>query len=397
MKQYKKEAEEKLLEIANIMKEYDFGKMSDIGLLGGYSGVMIFLFHCSRHYEDQSYADKAVEILYKTVDIINQGDVPYNYSGGISGFGWTLEYLAELEFIDTVDILHELDVDLSNYMTHMAESENWDALHGGIGIAWYLILRKENPVVLEALEKLVDIMEELSIEDKEGIKWVSHNNYLKISNYNFGLAHGMPSIIIFLKKCIENNINKDKAKALLDHNLKYILSNKIDNPKDENIYPLTITDKEGPAGGNRLAWCYGDPGIVLSLIQANEVVGTLDKEIISLTDHIVSRKGLDTNRMSDACVCHGTVGMIPMLQILKNTSALSNIVKDDHIDYWLKETLDMMHYKDGIAGYKMQTVVDDIPVMQIEIGLLEGVVGVGLSLLTYINGDASWGKTLMMN
>jgi len=222
MRKHTKEAQLKLQEIADAILNYDYEELNDIGLLGGFSGVMLFLFHYGQYTQEEKYFDKGVELLYKSMDIINGGKAVSNFSSGISGFGWVVEYLAEKEFINKVDVLHHLDESLCELMSSYTKRENWDALHGGIGIAWYLFYRLENIKVRQEMEVMVDMLAALAIKDENGVKWITHNSVTKKSVFNFGLAHGMPSILIFLKKCIDNQIFTSKESRISGFRAKFL-------------------------------------------------------------------------------------------------------------------------------------------------------------------------------
>ncbi len=395
MRKHTKAAQLKLEEIADAILNHDYAELNDIGLLGGVSGVMLFLFHYGQYTQEEKYFDKGVELLYKSMDIINEGKAVSNFSYGISGFGWVLEYLAEKGFIDKIDVLHNLDESLCELMSSYTKNDNWDALHGGIGIAWYLFYRLENVKVRQAMEAMVEILATLAIKDKNGIKWRSHNPLTGESSFNFGLAHGMPSILIFLKKCIDNHINVELATQLLKDNLQFILSQKLSSPQ-YNRYPLSIKTGQ-PKEGPRMAWCYGDIGMLLAFTQVNQILGTLDVEIKTIAKSCIPRRNLRQTNINDAGVCHGTASVLHPFQVLQDSPLLKTIITDEDIDYWLLQTLQIGNKTDGIAGYLHLTVKEDIKSWVKEIGLLGGVAGIGLSLLSYINDDKSWSKCLMMS
>ena len=387
------ETKEKLKEIADYILDYE--EDDSIGLLTGYAGMMLFLFHYGRYVEEEKYTHKAVSFLYKSMDLINEGKCDLSYSIGISGFGWALEHLAEKEFIDKVDVLYQLDDKICEYMLEQTSEGNWDALHGGIGAAFYLFYRQINPSVITALEKVVELLKDQAIEDENGLKWITENRTKQETNINFGLAHGIPSIIVFLKKCIENNINKDLATEMLKKAVQFVLSNKYAAEQSANVYPMAIME-EKILKSNRLAWCYGDPGILLSLIHANKVLKSLKEEIKELTKLTLDRLELKENGLNDACMCHGTAGMIPMLLSMHSDSELKKLIPQSILNLWVKETLKFGNHPEGLVGFRNFFIINYKPNWSNVSGFLDGVTGIGFCLLSYLNADITWSQCIMI-
>ena len=77
----------------------------DIGILTGQSGIALFQFYCSKHFDDDSFSETGIEIISNCMDRINDGYSHPTYCNGIAGFGWTLQHLLDEDFI-------ELDINL---------------------------------------------------------------------------------------------------------------------------------------------------------------------------------------------------------------------------------------------------------------------------------------------
>ena len=386
----------KLKEIADALLEESPDEHESIGLLDGHAGIMLFLFHYSRFTADDTYSERAVELLYKSMDLINAGKTDFTYSMGISGFAWTLEYLAGQGFMEPITAFHQLDEGLCTYMLQRSEEGDWDPLHGGLGVAWYLFERKENPDVRAALEKEVEILNRLAEADTYGLKWRGNLADKNESIYNLGLAHGIPGIIVFLARCKEENIHPRLAKELLQQAISYLLSCKSSVNPSPNLYPIMM-QQEGAVFSERLAWCYGDPGLLLALKSAHAYITSLDAEIRALVTAVAKRRVLKENKIFDACLCHGTAGLIPIWMTIKADAQSAPYLTDSSTNYWVDQTLKMGKHSDGLAGYLHHTVQSQEVCLTRARGLLDGIAGTGMCLISYLTGELAWTRALFMH
>ena len=68
----------------------------------------------------------------------------------------------------------------------------------------------------------------------------------------------------------------------------------------------------------------------------------------------------------------------------------------DAAAYWINQTLCMARFEDGLAGYK--TWQGDKRGFQNEYGLLEGIAGIGLALLSFLSDeDPTWDECLLLS
>lgn len=65
-------------------------------------------------------------------------------------------------------------------------------------------------------------------------------------------------------------------------------------------------------------------------------------------------------------------------------------------EYWIEKTLEMARFEDGAAGYKTWHGNDNG--FEKEYGLLEGISGIGLVLLSYISDtEPVWDECLLLS
>lgn len=70
---------------------------NDIGLYYGKTGAAMFLYHFEAYKENEIYYDFANEITLEIISSINDGNL--NYTNGLSGVGWGINYLVRNDFI----------------------------------------------------------------------------------------------------------------------------------------------------------------------------------------------------------------------------------------------------------------------------------------------------------
>ncbi len=386
--------DKKTHEIADILLEFDYKNFNDIGLLGGLSGVIPFLFEYGNFYNKTEFIELAESYIYNIIEKIQNPHIPIDlsFSTGLSGFGYIIEDLTEKNYIERTEFLINYDEQFCNAISSYLKNNKWDALHGAIGISFYLFKRaNSSKVVKKTLEDLVDWLQDNCEKDKNGIKWFTDLNPTSEKQYNLGLAHGMPSILFFLCLCIKHQIKVSKCHEILESALSFFLSNKV---KDrEYLFP---NRQNGEDTGPRLAWCYGDLGIATTILHLNNTIGGLDELLDELSISLKSRKDFEKSSIRDAGFCHGSAAVIHILNFLK-ANGCQEIATTD-IEFWTKQLLKAAEENKEInyAGFSVYTREKGKEVYRKEIRLLYGITGIGHTLLSLNSGNTSWSKVLMV-
>ncbi len=369
------------------------------GLFAGKAGIMLFLFYYSRYYKDIESQNFAVNILENIIEEISSNNFYHTFCNGIPGIAWALQHLNANEFIefDTYQNFHCFDDFLFESMIQEIKKKNYDYLHGSIGIALYFILfLKKKKNFENHLRNFVDTLNKIKVTDKSGYYWKYFNKTDDKKNptvCDLGLAHGLPSIIIILCKLLEKGISKDLSYDLLSGSVKYLLSQKNSPNQFHSLFP-SFTYKNNQSSNSRLAWCYGDVGIVISLWHAANVTNNISwkNEAIEILLHSTKRKDLKKNSINDACFCHGSAGLGHIYNRFYYHT--KNKKFGDAANYWLNQTLKMAVHKGGLAGYK--SFIGEGPI--IDPTLLNGVAGIGLVLMSAIfDIKTNWDECLLIN
>ena len=65
-------------------------------------------------------------------------------------------------------------------------------------------------------------------------------------------------------------------------------------------------------------------------------------------------------------------------------------------DFWLQKTLSPINFEDPYLGYRKRFFREDEEIVSEEMGFLEGISGIGLSLMASIGINDDWKKLLLV-
>lgn len=360
-------------EIAHkIISKEDF---NNYGLLTGYIGEMIFLYEYA-NMVDNTFVKKVNLYIDKFYSDIEQGILLSSYSRGISGACLGIAYLNKKNSLSFV--AKNIDEYLASEIHINLNNNDFDFLHGAIGIGFYFIEKfkeNESKIAKDALEKILNHLNDKKIvKGQNKITWLNFNNVSDIS-----ISHGVSSIIIFLIKLIEINFPfKENLVNLLERATSYIISQQIDVKIYNSYYPYT--SNEDKIKGSRLAWCYGDLGVCMALLKSSEFFlnWQLQKSTLNILRYNTSRKDLKKNFVEDSAICHGTSGIGLIYSILYKKYKIKEF--GDCEKFWVKKTIDLYNGESNN-----------------DLSLLEGLSGTGLFLLnSYFNTETKWSKFFLI-
>ncbi|WP_422079377.1 lanthionine synthetase C family protein [Ulvibacterium sp.] len=400
--------EDKLKEILQGIDDITKSKYSNenhVGVLVGLSGLSLFQFHYSRYKGNNEHSAIGTEILERIMGKINEG---YNYPtfcDGICGAGWVLSHLDEKGFIELENeqLLADLDDFLYPIMVSDMRRKNYDFLHGAIGYALYFVNRYKNTKSKDLkqryktfLLRFIDLLNENSeTEGNEKLKWISIQTRGELRDqYNLSLSHGMAGIIgILTKLCVHDNF-RTLAKPMLTKAINYVLGYKKET-KSFFLFPNLVSKNGEENVPSRLGWCYGDLGIGIRLWFASKALDDkiLGDEALAILKHSAKRRTPEKTLLVDASLCHGSYGVaLIFLRIYKET--LDPIFKEA-FEFWIQDGVNRAVQGNGYAGYK-QWRHDDV--WSEEVSLLEGISGIGLTIIDYLaDFDTAWDECLMIS
>ncbi len=131
-----------LTAIVDSLISHQAKKIRTHNLLGDKSGTALFMFYMYKYTENGEYYQKATDILEEVIDIHASNDM---IPTSISKFGWLLNHLNKHNFIEanTDECFKNMDMDLSEFMINSLVKDNYDFLHGSLGIVLYFLSKKK--------------------------------------------------------------------------------------------------------------------------------------------------------------------------------------------------------------------------------------------------------------
>ena len=385
----------KLKEIADYISNLETQSVSDYGIMGGLSGHILFLFYYSKYSKKIEYNLMGKRLIEKVRDYLDKSEsVSFNYADGVTGFLVTIIHLIAEGYLesDFFEIDTEIDEAIYNICLIAIQNKEDDFFYGSAGLYFYLLQRYKltrSNLIAKYLNELIVVFYKREEE-----------NQFKPSGcfFEISMPHGYSSWMILIVMTAELGLESIKCGELMDmiyfYYSPFILSDFDGDSFFPEVIPITGVDS---VIHSRLGWCYGDLPCSLALLAYAEYTDNtnLKEKILAILVETSNRKNLDINSVFDACVCHGTSGLGAMFDVLASLYPCEQFNKAS--EFWIKETFKMGHFTDGIVGYKKMNMPDGKVTFSNEDGLLEGVVGIGLSMLTYISVEfAQWTKLLLI-
>ena len=191
----------------------------NIGLHGGTSGIALFLsYYDNIILQKNEISQRVFQILEYNIQWINSGKKIHTLCRGLSGFGWLCEHLRKMNMLSDVDIefLDDLDPVLYKQMIYDIKHDNYEFLHGAIGVGTYFLSRfDKNKEVIGYIKELLTELEQKGIRcESKAVKWVSVLNFeTGEKGYDISMSHGMSSIAAFLIRLHQLNFEVERVLA----------------------------------------------------------------------------------------------------------------------------------------------------------------------------------------
>ncbi len=368
--------------------------------MGGKAGLACFYAYYADWSGNRVFDSLAADMIEQELNPA-AGHVPeLRFSNGLSGLAWLIHHLTATGMFqwDTTSVFDELDPHLYPYMLAEMLAGHYDYLHGALGVALYFLRQPGSDKYRPHLEELVSELDKMAVREDDGsIKWKSVlDEKTNKSGYNLSLSHGMASIILILSKIYAEGISEQMTGQLIKGSLMYVNKQKLPSGEFLSVFPSWAKESMQESEQSRLAWCYGDLGIGLAYMQAGEILpeSSYKTDGLSILLSTALRRDLEENNVFDAGLCHGASGLALIYNVLYQTTLLT--VFREAAMYWLDICLNMAIHDDGSAGYKAWHH-PDYGGWQNSPGLLDGVAGIGLSLLSFVSvREPTWAGSLLL-
>ncbi len=391
-------------------------QVNHCGLLSGLAGQLLFQFKLSDFdtalVNEVVFSDKLDFLQQQLANYAQQPDL----NNGLSGQAWFLEFINQAQGQDyDADFCEEVDDILADILAVDLWQGEIEMVLGLSGIAMYAGRRSRKSSSTVLFERIINHFENLSIKTTANtLSWSQPSNSVYRFNkekpeeleFNLGLAHGVPSIIAALLPALNIPSLYKRTKSLLVQSCDWLIEQQLIQSTNEQYSScfdsyctgnftgksVTIDKDDEVKSGSRLGWCYGDLTIALTLARvgnALELPSYLEKaKEVGL---LAAKRDSINGSVYDAGICHGSAGLALIFQLLHQQLKEPELLQA--ANKWLIHTLELYREK-GIAGLYMYSGLTEE--YQEDVGLLMGLSGIGLCLLSALGQEADWADSLLM-
>ncbi len=342
-----------------------------------------------------------MDLISKANDSVEKGFNYPTFAGGLAGLGWTIAHLSRQGFVeaDVDEILADLTGPLQQFMMKYMRQGEYDYLHGALGIALYFLERSdlpETPAIL--LELVEELARQAQTDAQGGLKWESElDKETKQRGFNLSVSHGQASIIEILGRMVAAGYGGAQARPLLDGAVAYLLHQELpENIRGTAIFASRVIPGE-LLSGSRLGWCYGDLGAGQALLRTGLRLGVKawQEKGLAVLRYSMSRRDPREAAINDAGLCHGSAGVAHIYNRLWQETGDADFAETAR--FWYDFTLKLATFNDGLAGYKAWRTPKYGGWIS-EAGLLEGVAGIGLALISALYPlEPAWDRCLLLS
>ncbi|PSK89601.1 lanthionine synthetase LanC family protein [Taibaiella chishuiensis] len=375
------------------------------GLYSGNLGKALFYIFYGVYRSDETYVDKGLGVLEYIIQSTSEDEFPQmTFSNGLSGLAHALLMLREADLLELSDEdLGQFDMVLAGAVQYYHREGNFDFLHGLTGCAAYFARRAQafgpDETSIQVIGETIGYLEGITVKAAIGSYPVTRITFgdIHFQGINFGLAHGMPSFIFLLLQAHRAGIEEERSRHLIYEYIDFMLSRTNSMPGSPSYFPTAIPlraeDYEGDLSTSRIAWCYGDLGAGMVLLQV--ATHFKDRALFEKAEEILLFQATRQDpSMDESGLCHGTSGLMHMFNRLFQMTG-NNTFKTA-AEYWQEETYKLAIHAGNHSG--LQTPDWKTKQPQPDGSLLTGVAGTGLTLMA-MNSDLMpyWDQLLLIS
>jgi len=394
--------------IAVDLRNWPDDEVKDSSLFNGHAGMAIFFAYLAKSPVGDARRDyqRALHHLSLALQKSTLQSDDLSFSTGFAGVAWALTHLNGMRGNASVT---SLDTNVDNTLSRALEHRTWGNIPGffeGLaGIGTCLLERLPRNDARIALGRLVDRIESLAQNSEQGLTWwlpmKFDDNDLRTNQpdgeFNLGVAHGVPGIIGFLGMLSCAGVEREKINPVLRSAVNWLLAQARGDYDPALRFPYSAGPgiKPNPA---RLAWCYGVPGIAVTLLSAAD--GLCDETLRARAVDFARASAhcdIATSGIKDACLCHGATGIAHIYNRLFNKTG-DRVLRKAAL-FWFKHALQMWQPGEIVGGFKGFGLSEDGTEQHIPcVDFLNGSAGIGLALLAAATPvEPAWDRCLLMS
>ncbi|HEX9986802.1 MAG TPA: lanthionine synthetase C family protein [Thermoanaerobaculia bacterium] len=352
--------------------------VTDAAISAGNAGIALFLAYAGRENAARQHLADAARVMASTV-------IGPSLYYGFPGIGWASLLLRRHGVITSDDApFAKIDATLAAFLDRPHWPWHVDLVSGVAGLAVYALARLPDAQAERCLELIVRALEETSQETAEGIVWFTPPSLLTDEvlkkapqgYFDYGVAHGLPGVIAALAGSVRAGVATGPAMRLLEGAVRTLRAVRLPSGNFPGLVGTGLDTRVA-----RLAWCYGAPGIAVTLLRASEAAGREDwREEALDAGRWAARRSDEDSGVVDAGFCHGAAGVAHMFNVLYQ--ATGEPLFAEAARHWLERTLDLRVAGRGLAGYGAFAPTAPAGSQWVaEPGMADGIAGIGATLV----------------
>ncbi|GJF76270.1 hypothetical protein SASK001_24050 [Staphylococcus argenteus] len=393
--------------ISKVATETDYFEPSTLS--HGIPSIILFLDAYQKVF-DINTEQIVYKFVMKLAPYLQNGQYNNSLFGGLSGIAFSMDIASQngrnyqkiLNNIDDV-IVNEIESDIDQILQEPLNPLNYDSISGLAGIGRYLLNRIDvSDKNVKALKSILTYFKNIQYSQNS---WVvpqesqfleSDKNYFTQGNINLGLAHGVLGPMSLFALCMIKGITIEKHQQILKDMYKYIMDEKFSS-NDRWLQRYDLISERNHFNYIRNGWCYGNTGVMTTLFLIGQALQ--DDEIIQISKKVMLQVVNDKEKnLISPTVCHGLSSQILMLTNMNLHFELNEV--SDYINELINKL--MSHYKEDHLVNFIDINENNEGVFKSEkVGLLEGEIGVYLTLMTLQNtnilNEKNWTNAFLIS
>lgn len=374
----------------------------DASLSRGWTGTAVTMHYLDAAFPEEGFDSVAEAALDRAVQAVAEQRMSASFMQGFPGVAWAIEHLGQNDGAD--DGNGAVDDALVALLDVPRWSGPYDLVSGLVGLGVYGLARRHTGSGRKVAELAFERLRGGSEPADGGVTWFTPPELIPPSArervpggyYNLGLAHGVPGVVAFLAHAHRAGIAPRATASLLEGGVSWLLAQML--PGERATWPYFVGPGIDPRPA-RLAWCYGDPGVISALLAAASALARPEWERASLDalGRALARPP-ESSDVQGASLCHGAMGLAHVWNRVWQRTRRDDL--RDAIGYWTAVALDLRTHSDGLAGYSVWVPgSDDEEGGDVQgPGHLAGAAGIALALVAAATGrEPAWDAYMLLS
>jgi hypothetical protein len=355
-------------------------------------------------------AAAALPSLDDAIALLAEADLGFALHRGFTEVAWVVSHLRRGD-PDLDEMLAPVDEALLSLLAGTWEGP-YDLAFGLSGIATYALERWPGRVAQALLDSAIRQLDALAepsgpgralrtppaLADLYGVSAPLLPAFSAEGYFELGMAHGAAGAVSVLSCAVRAGAGGARSRRLLS-DLAAWLAAAAHPPGAPFAFPGRLTvGLDAREDHRRASWCKGDPGLALALLHAGRA---LERDDLRSRGLDVARRvaSLPAERtgVSDACVCHGALGLAHLLRRFHEVGG-EPALREAAVR-WTLSALRLREPGRGTGGFVARFHRDDGSVYEAQdSSFLSGAVGIGLALAAAVSRvDPAWDALLLAN